>query len=321
MFQILNVKSIFDESNRTVPSIPLSKSLRLFCFTLFLFFSLPILNAEIIKEDYRRSLTRHGLDEEHFYHKLVDPKTRLEYEIDRENFAMMKKLYKRNFINSLSPKKKREVRIPRTIHQIWLGSPVPEHLKKWMESWTKCKGWKYKLWTDEEIKDFPIYNRRIFDLRRNYAEQANVLRYEILFREGGLYVDTDFECLNPEFFEYLHQTLDFYAGTASITYPYNYLVTGNALIGSKPGHKLLKSVIEGMEENYSKTAHLINPERSGPLYFSRNILQFIRNNPKEKIVLFPCSYFFPHPYRRDKNQIMIFPESAAIHYWEASWVH
>ena len=35
------------------------------------------------------------------------------------------------------------------------------------------------------------------DPARNLAERADVLRYEILRRHGGVYVDVDVECLRP----------------------------------------------------------------------------------------------------------------------------
>jgi mannosyltransferase OCH1-like enzyme len=36
-----------------------------------------------------------------------------------------------------------------------------------------------------------------FDRASNFGEKSDIWRYEILFRLGGVYVDTDFECVRP----------------------------------------------------------------------------------------------------------------------------
>lgn len=53
--------------------------------------------------------------------------------------------------------------IPRIIHQIWLGSPVPARYDAWRHSWTKYNpesgGWQYRLHGDEELRTSFPYTR------------------------------------------------------------------------------------------------------------------------------------------------------------------
>ncbi|GAI63343.1 unnamed protein product, partial [marine sediment metagenome] len=88
-------------------------------------------------------------------------------------------------------------RIPKIIHQIWLGSPFPEKYAYFQSTWQlHHPDWEYKLWTEKEIEEFGLTNKAAYDESTNYGQKSDIARYEILYRIGGLYVDTDFECFN-----------------------------------------------------------------------------------------------------------------------------
>lgn len=293
----------------------------MFLFCLLLSF----LHAEVIKKDFITSLTRDGMDDS-FYQKRVKQRSA------RESFVIFQKLYENNFIGCKVPLKAveetEEFRIPQIIHQIWLGSSVPERFHQWMQSWAAWNGWEYKLWTDKDIETFPLYNRKLYDQSQNYGEKADILRYEILFQEGGLYVDVDFECLQPEYFEYLHRTLDCYGGIEPLLHIYGSQpnakspIIGNALLAAKPGHPLFKKLVEGLEQNVQQTSGLCPILSTGPAYLSKCVMQYLPSNMSEKIVFFPATYFFPSSYhcKHSSKEIIVFPESAAIHYWVGSWI-
>jgi hypothetical protein len=65
-----------------------------------------------------------------------------------------------------------------------------------MDTWPKHHpDWEYRLWTDA---DLPVLdNADLFERAPSYAMKADLLRYEILVRHGGIYIDADFECHRP----------------------------------------------------------------------------------------------------------------------------
>jgi hypothetical protein len=85
--------------------------------------------------------------------------------------------------------------IPRLFHWIWFGSkPMPEQHQRWIEGWLALHpGWEHKVWTDANRPTFA--NEAQFLAADNFSLKANVARYEIVYRYGGVYLDTDFECL------------------------------------------------------------------------------------------------------------------------------
>ncbi len=130
----------------------------------------------------------------------------------RADWMVVKRLYQKNVLQaSLSP----QVRIPKIIHQIWLGSPLPQKYIQLQKSWQeKHPDWEYRLWTDESVKNFKMQNQALFESATNWGEKADILRYEILYQIGGLYVDTDFECVRS--FDTLHHLCDFYVGLETL---------------------------------------------------------------------------------------------------------
>lgn len=206
--------------------------------------------------------------------------------------------------------------IPKIIHHIWLGSPFPPHLAELRETWRKFHpDWQLILWTEKEINNFGLVNRRVYDASKNYGSKSDIARYEILYRIGGLYVDTDFECLKP--FDDLHAKCSFYS---AIGYDSQVLLY-NGLIGSIPGHPILKLCIDSMPQQPAGDIWSIM-EKTGPHLLTRSFLSLVSLNSGPTII-FPTSFFYSWPahLRFDKSDAKkwVRPESYAIHYWHTSW--
>lgn len=89
--------------------------------------------------------------------------------------------------------------IPRIIHQTW-RSPVYDREDGSPESWkTRNPDWTYRLWTDADLEDFVAAEFPDFlDLYRSYpnpVQRADLGRYMLLHRFGGVYADMDTDCL------------------------------------------------------------------------------------------------------------------------------
>jgi hypothetical protein len=161
-------------------------------------------------------------------------------------------------------------KIPKVVHFIWLGprSFPPEsveNVRTWM---AQNPDWSFKFWTDRErdppchgmerivLKEYPFpFLKRCYEASENWGEKSDILRYEILFNEGGVYVDHDANCLAP--FEKLHAGFDFYGGLETPHPPFAglNLTMGNGVIGSRPGHPISKRVIDLIGLRWDELAH------------------------------------------------------------------
>lgn len=234
--------------------------------------------------------------------------------LEGRRWKWLKRLYDRGLA------KRPHLQIPKIIHQIWIGGPFPDKYKALQKTWKeKNPGWEYRLWTDADLPHFPFTDRARFERAISVGEKADILRYEILLHFGGLYVDTDFECLKS--FDPIHSTCDFYVGLEAAFYEDQAPAMGNALIASVPGHPILRSCLKDISRKAPGTTPDEVMSVSGPgclrkAFFKKNNQKGFRN------IAFPYTYFYPipSPHRRDTGrEIWIEPESFGVHYWDVSW--
>lgn len=235
----------------------------------------------------------------------------LTQDFSKSTYGMFKNLYAQNNLRAVEVQE--TPKIPKIIHQIWLGSPFPKRFKHYQESWQKHHpDWEYKLWTDESVKQLKLYNQDLYDQSVNYGERSDILRYELLHRYGGLYVDVDFECLQP--MDIFHHCYDFYIGIQPLDTSCCQL--GIGLIGAVPGHFLLKRAIEIIRNN--NTVQVI--ARTGPIHFTTVFYDYARLGLGKNVAL-PASYFYPCGYKQRGAAATAWqqPESFAVHHWAGSW--
>jgi hypothetical protein len=127
--------------------------------------------------------------------------------------------------------------IPRVFHQIWLGpKPLPEDSRRYQRTWLeRHRGWELRLWTEENL---PAELRRpeVRDRLRAAAERTDILRLELLWRHGGVYVDTACECLRS-----IEPLLDGVSLFAAEAEPGR---VDDAVVGSVPAHPLLDQALD-----------------------------------------------------------------------------
>ena len=89
--------------------------------------------------------------------------------------------------------------IPKIIHYCWFGgSELPELAKKCIESWEKyCPDYKIMRW-DESNFDFDS-NKFAKDAYKSkkWAFVSDYARLYVLYKYGGVYMDTDMELIRP----------------------------------------------------------------------------------------------------------------------------
>jgi len=209
------------------------------------------------------------------------------------------------------PTQSQNPRIPKIIHQIWIGpKPFPKKCKKWQKTWLKLHpDWEYKLWTNEDVKHLSLVNQKYFDAEKNWGAKSDILRYEILYQFGGLYIDVDFECLTP--FDWIHHCCDFYASLLEISRLHNHARLANGIIACAAHHPLLAHLVEEIK-NFRSKSNLLH--RVGPDFFTQVIHKYITSCPGVNII-FPSNIFFSW----SKNKLIVQPETIGIHYYAGTW--
>ena len=94
--------------------------------------------------------------------------------------------------------------ITKTIHYCWFGrGELPEKAKQCIESWKKfCPDYEIKEWNEDNFDmNSCAYVKEAYEAKK-WAFVSDYARFEILYKYGGLYFDTDVELVfNAELVE------------------------------------------------------------------------------------------------------------------------
>lgn len=262
----------------------------------------------------------------------------IEYNTSFESLYMPEEyIYIKEQLNTSVKNNNIQAEIPQIIHQIYedLSGP-PSFLKEISQSWKELNpDWEYRFWNKNDIEAFlkeyypeliPSYNAFPYDVQR-----WDAIRYLILYKLGGLYVDMDYECTenitpivcNVE----CAMGLEPEAHAVRSRMPY---IVGNAFMATIPNHPYIKELINAVFYDSKNDKAYTSSEKSvldttGPYMTTR-----IYNNSKhqKQVTLIPAGLVAPFTQedvrkiinsetsRNIENKI---EKSFAIHYFLGSW--
>jgi mannosyltransferase OCH1-like enzyme len=187
--------------------------------------------------------------------------------------------------------------IPRTFHQVWVGpDPLPDEYLRHQRTWLEHhSGWELRLWTDDNLP--PDLERiEVYERLRQPAERSDMLIFEVLYRFGGVYIDTDFECLRS-----IEPLLD---GVEIFCAYSHHDRLNNAVMGSVAGHQLIR---RGLRELRPRDTYgPVDKAGTGPFF----VTELFLGHPE--VTLFAQELFYPRT-----------PEAAkvayGIHHEGRSW--
>jgi mannosyltransferase OCH1-like enzyme len=223
-------------------------------------------------------------------------------------------------------------KIPKILHQFWHGGPLPEKYRQLTSKWQELHpDWDILLWDEEAVAKFGLANRWMYENMKNPSAKSDVVRYEVVYSYGGVYVDTDFlPCKNFNKLLYL----DLFCGIVG-SYDGTLKVADTCLapsiFGASQGNGILEKII--IKIGQQKTVPRTIPEImtiTGPEMFSREVLEDLEKRPLT--VAFPPTYFYPFPGqgREEIRNLSLeetvkflkrydYPETFAMHLWYCSW--
>ena len=145
--------------------------------------------------------------------------------------------------------------MPKKFHRIWLGNKrMPHGLQVyWKRFHTLHPDWEFKTWTKV---DFPLLTGDLFGLQTDLQCAANILRLEILYKYGGVYVDCEVEPIKS--FDPL---------TCFTCFCHSQRGGGlnNMIMGAVPEHKMVLMLLRHLQDMpvEAVASHLVS-RRTGP---------------------------------------------------------
>ena len=136
--------------------------------------------------------------------------------------------------------------IPKIIHQLWIGpKPAPT---KFMDTWKeKNPVFEYIRWSEEELvkRNMVIECKNRVDEMEEINGKADIIRWEILYKYGGVFVDADSICIEP--IDDVLMTKKCFAGWEQEELRPGLIATGT--MGFPPKHPLVRHAIDHIKQN------------------------------------------------------------------------
>jgi hypothetical protein len=158
--------------------------------------------------------------------------------------------------------------IPKIIHQTWFEQVNMDRypdLARLQNSW-KQSGWEYRFYTDETarlyiVNHFPSRFVDAFDALIPGAYRADLFRYLVLLKEGGVYSDMDV-LLETNLDTFVTPTMSFFAARDCVAeFAAQPFCLWNGLIGAAPGHPFIIRAVERLVNLVSNRADAYDLER------------------------------------------------------------
>lgn len=208
-------------------------------------------------------------------------------------------------------------KIPKVIHYCWFsGNPIPDYLKKCMESWNEiCPDYEIKRWDESNYdvgKNF--YMKQAYD-ECKWGFVPDYARLDILYNYGGFYIDTDVQLLKS--LEPLRMQGAF-CGVEK---------WGNINMGGCSGavkhHPMIKKMLDYREAiPFRYVDGTLNLNTCGVYETQPFINMGMKiNNTTQRVnemTIFSSDYF--HPYDYMSGRTIITENTFSIHHFNGGWL-
>jgi hypothetical protein len=207
--------------------------------------------------------------------------------------------------------------IPKKIHYCWFGGdPIPDKFKRYIESWKKyCPDYEIKEWN--ELNYDVTKNRYMWEAykKRKWGFVPDFARLDIIYSEGGVYLDVDVELIKP-----LDDLLVLH-GFMGVEKSSKMVALGLGF-GAERGNNIIKAMMEDYRyRRFIKDNGELDTVPSPAIntrilkkhgYKYSNEIQTVGD-----ITVFPSQYFCPMDYQ--SGEIKLTDKTIAIHHYAGTW--
>ena len=207
--------------------------------------------------------------------------------------------------------------IPKKLHYMWLGgNPIPKHIQKCIDSWkVYCPDYEIIEWNESnyDVSKNP-YMKEAYEAKA-YGFVPDYARLDILYRHGGIYLDTDVELvrnLDPLLYQNCFCCLEKWQD-----------ISFGGCAGSVPGHPTIKKFLDARED-----LRFINPDgtqnrNTCGFYDTQTALKLgycINGETQtiEEMNVFAFDYFLPYDYMT--GQLVKTENTYSVHWYNGGWM-
>lgn len=202
--------------------------------------------------------------------------------------------------------------IPKKIHYCWFGgNPLPDSVKNCINSWKKfCPNYEIIEWNESnyDVHKIPYISEAYKN--KKYAFVSDYARLDIIYNEGGFYLDTDVELI---------KSLDNLSSEhcfMGMEEP-GRVATGLGF-GAEKGHPFVKmNMIEYEDKLFNTKALETCVDVTTNLLLSQGLMQENLYQKINDISIYPSEFFCPFSMKTQKMEIT--KKTYSIHHYDSTW--
>ncbi|MGO5578625.1 glycosyltransferase family 32 protein [Catenibacterium mitsuokai] len=213
--------------------------------------------------------------------------------------------------------------IPKLIHYCWFGrGEQPDSVKKCISTWEKaCPDFKIICWNEDNYDvNVNKYVKQAYAAKK-WAFVTDYARLEIIYKYGGIYLDTDVELLKsllPLLENKIYMGLD----RIKIEEQGEFWVNTGLGFGAEKGNKMLLDFMKLYDDKLFINESNIFDLTPTPIIMTNYLknLGFVDENKIQYIndlIIYPTEYFAPKNFIT--QQIDITNNTYSIHHYDNSW--
>lgn len=195
--------------------------------------------------------------------------------------------------------------IPKIIHYIWVGGkPLSPMAELCLASWKKnLPDYELRLWNELNSPMNHPYVQEMY-AQKKWAFVSDYIRFWALKNEGGVYLDTDMEVLQP-----LDALVTSVRGEGFVGTSRSGQIE-SSIIGAIPGAHFIDAAL-----TFYDTTQVYSIKDTSPLVLGNAI----NNSNKDQVAIFSDKYFFPCMEGEYCNAKKL-QGAYTRHHWAESWV-
>ncbi|HFI0315167.1 TPA: glycosyltransferase family 32 protein [Streptococcus suis] len=202
--------------------------------------------------------------------------------------------------------------IPKKIHYCWFGgNPLPESVKKCKESWKKfCPDYEIIEWNESNynVHKMPFISDAY--TAKKYAFVSDYARLDIIYNEGGIYLDTDVELIRPLDALLSHSA---FMGMELI----GEVNTGLGF-GAEKYHRFIGENRDVYLKETFNTSNLVTcVELTTNLLVTKGLEKNNSIQIIDGVTIYPMEYFCP--YNMETRKTSLTENTYSIHHYDATW--
>lgn len=210
--------------------------------------------------------------------------------------------------------------ISKRIFYMWCGSTKPADVNGCIQSWReKMPKYEYIEINETNCEYFDFEQQclendffRYVYQNKMWAYVADYVRFFVLYKFGGIWLDTDVQIL---------KSLDDFLSNKLFLGCENFTHIETAIIGAEKENIVLKDILNFYNDEIWQSELYSSPRimsyiltKYGFSGGSDKILQL-----KNDVIIYPPKYFYPYKLNSVYSSECLTKNSYAIHWWKASW--